>query len=603
MAQIIKVYTTKPLPESAELIEKGGKWFYPWKRSGKTVLCSVAPCKTKFRIESRKWYAQYRDADGTVKRRPAFTDKRASEKFAEDLEAKAIRRKMGLPGSTQSIFDLELKELIIRFDGYLRSKNNTKHHCNQTIRRIEKIFAGAKISVWGQISPTNVLSWLAEQREVGEIGIKTSNYYLTSVKEFCNWAVADGIVSENPLRGAKPMNSDGDVRRKRRAISSEEFERLILAARTGESIQCVTGEERALLYIVAAWTGFRRGELASLTRSQIKLDDSQPTIVVGAAYSKRRRQDTIPIHPVVADELRRWFEMYPKKDNEIVFSLTSANGYLRATSKMMAIDLASAKVVWIEEANDEEERNRREESDFLAYRSDDIIFADFHANRHTFITNLGKARVLPKLAQSLARHSDIRLTFNVYSHVGMAEQSEAVAMIPGPTPASIAPLVTKPMLKPEESSDKDLGKKTSATPLVDAFRAKQKEARLSRKRESRTDGPISSEKADLGESVADAVGEMTTKGAPKSSVSKHAQADKVRSSQAVAEDDDPNSFALQFALARDGGCHLGAFGDSMSHAEEPSGVVTQTHELSGVGVDCRRITDKKESSPGRGASN
>ena len=104
MAQVIKVYTTKPLPAGAEIISRGDKFFYAISRGGKTVLCTVTPCKTKFRIESKKWYAQYRHSDGTMKRRPAFTDKRASLKLAEDLEARATRRKMGLPGSTDSIF-------------------------------------------------------------------------------------------------------------------------------------------------------------------------------------------------------------------------------------------------------------------------------------------------------------------------------------------------------------------------------------------------------------------------------------------------------------------------------------------------------------------
>ena len=86
MAQVIKVYTTKPLPSGAELISRGDKFFYAISRGGKTVLCAVTPCKTKFRIESKKWYAQYRHSDGTMKRRPAFTDKLASLKLAEDLE-------------------------------------------------------------------------------------------------------------------------------------------------------------------------------------------------------------------------------------------------------------------------------------------------------------------------------------------------------------------------------------------------------------------------------------------------------------------------------------------------------------------------------------
>ncbi len=51
--------------------------------------------------------------------------------------------------------------------------------------------------------------------------------------------------------------------------------------------------------------------------------------------------------------------------------------------------------------------------------------------RHTFITNLCRANVPPKTAQALARHSDICLTMNTYSHVGQQEQAAAIGMLKG----------------------------------------------------------------------------------------------------------------------------------------------------------------------------
>ena len=51
---------------------------------------------------------------------------------------------------------------------------------------------------------------------------------------------------------------------------------------------------------------------------------------------------------------------------------------------------------------------------------------DFHALRHTFISRLVKAGVHPKLAQDLARHSDIKLTMNRYTHTLIEDRAEAV---------------------------------------------------------------------------------------------------------------------------------------------------------------------------------
>ena len=70
-----------------------------------------------------------------------------------------------------------------------------------------------------------------------------------------------------------------------------------------------------------------------------------------------------------------------------------------------------------------EELKRRLKSDFLCYCNHDGLYADFHSLRHWFITGLARAGVSPKMAQTLARHSDIRLTLGVYTHVELPDRS------------------------------------------------------------------------------------------------------------------------------------------------------------------------------------
>ena len=78
------------------------------------------------------------------------------------------------------------------------------------------------------------------------------------------------------------------------------------------------------------------------------------------------------------------------------------------------------------------ERKRREASDFLAYQNHAGLFADFHSCRHLFITSLERAGIRPKVAQTLARHSDVRLTLGVYTHVDLPDQTAAISVLPGP---------------------------------------------------------------------------------------------------------------------------------------------------------------------------
>lgn len=435
MAHLFKVKTTKPIPDDADIVTKDGEKYVRLRRGGRTSLHPVAKGGKRYTQESRKWYVQYKDSEGAWKRVAGYTDKDATAQLAAELERQSERQEAGLADSYRKGKSETLKSHLEGFKKYLESKSNTEKHVVQTNNRVKKVISECKFVRWRDIKPDKLRDWLAEQRRSGNMGIKTSNHYLSAFKEFCNWLVRDGHTPSNPVAYLQALNAQTDVRRQRRALSAEEFEALVAAAADGPSVQNMSGPDRAMLYVLAAWTGYRRQELASLTRSSFKLNSSPPKVNVSAAYSKRRRQDVVPLHPEVAKRLKSW--LATKKDlpaGQPVFDLLTPSGGLRRTSKMMMVDLERAREAWIKEADkNKKEQKRRKESDFLTYQDENGMYADFHANRHTFISNLAKSGVSPKVAQTLARHSDINLTMNVYSHVQMEEQAAAAAAL-GPPP-------------------------------------------------------------------------------------------------------------------------------------------------------------------------
>jgi Site-specific recombinase XerD len=206
-----------------------------------------------------------------------------------------------------------------------------------------------------------------------------------------------------------------------------------------------------MLYIFAAMTGFRRSELGRLTLRSFDLTAIPPTVRIEAACSKHRRLDVQVLHPELVERLVKWvitqrFSIANGGGMDVflslqqnamqaavpLFPIVAKNGGVeRQTSDMMVHDLGAARRAWIHEVDCVEERHRREESDFLRYRNSDGKYADFHGLRHTFISNLGRAGVSPKTAQVLARHSDISLTMNIYSHVDQAAQADAINLLPG----------------------------------------------------------------------------------------------------------------------------------------------------------------------------
>ena len=58
------------------------------------------------------------------------------------------------------------------------------------------------------------------------------------------------------------------------------------------------------------------------------------------------------------------------------------------------------------------------------------LFADFHALRHTYITNLARNGVPLVTAQKLARHSTPMLTAQRYTHIDLQDQNVAVDRLP-----------------------------------------------------------------------------------------------------------------------------------------------------------------------------
>jgi integrase/recombinase XerD len=252
---------------------------------------------------------------------------------------------------------------------------------------------------------------------------------------FISWLVRDRRTPSDPLMHLSRVNVQTDRRHDRRALTQEEFSLLVNAARNGKSVEGISGPDRAMMYVLAAWTGFRRGEIGSLTLRSLKLDDDPPTATVAACYSKRRRTDTQVLHPEVVRQLKDWLAAKRHVDPDMPLFLVSGRvpgGIQRKTSKMIERDLIAAREKWLKEAKIEGELQRRLKTDFLCYCNHDGLFADFHSMRHLFITGLARAGVLPKMAQTLARHSDIRLTLGVYTHIELPDRALAIESLPAP---------------------------------------------------------------------------------------------------------------------------------------------------------------------------
>ncbi|HEY7315276.1 MAG TPA: tyrosine-type recombinase/integrase [Gemmataceae bacterium] len=232
--------------------------------------------------------------------------------------------------------------------------------------------------------------------------MQTRNHYIQHVKQFVRWCVPDRLPF-NPLAKLKGGNVNTDRRHDRRELSPEEQGKLIAVTEASHVIRYkLDGPSRAMLYDLAFATGFRRGELRSLTRESFDLNAG--TVTIGAAYSKHRRQDVQPLPPGLVERLRQWFAagrpLWP--------NLT------QHTARMLKADLNAAGIPYVVQG------------------PDGPLYADFHSTRHSFISAICRTDAPIKALVETARHGDPRLTLKRYAKTRLHDKANVVAQLPDP---------------------------------------------------------------------------------------------------------------------------------------------------------------------------
>lgn len=367
--------------------------------------------------------------DHTGRRRWArgTSEKASTQRIASKLENDADLRRRGIidPAAEQLADHARtpLQKHLAEYQRMLESKGGTERHVRATVRIIQEAIDALEWKGVRDIAPEALAAHLAAMKSAGRAA-RTLNWRLTAVRGFSAWLAKSGRLAADPLRILSRQNEAKDRAFERRALTDEELARLIGAAEADGDRQRfgLSGTARAMLYRVAVGSGFRVGELKSLTPASFDLAGDYPTVTVEAAYSKRRRRDLQLIRPDLADVLASWLARMPR--NERIFRLA------RREADMIRRDLRAARLAWRREATTFAERRSRKQSAFLAAVDHAGRVVDFHALRHTFITRLALAGVSPKVAQTLARHSTITLTMDRYAHVGLQDHAGALAALP-----------------------------------------------------------------------------------------------------------------------------------------------------------------------------
>jgi integrase len=365
------------------------------------------------RKRGRIWYYRFSDADGVKRERRGCSDRRATEEMARAAESEAAMCRAGLVDPKEAGYRRHaarpLAEHVREWGEHLASKGNTGAYARKSSTRAARVLALARVDRIGDMQPSRIQSAAAELRVRG-LSLETCNHHLRAIKGFSRWLWRDGRAREDALAHLALFNPKTDRRHDRGALSAAEFDALIRATRVAPPFRGLSGEDRVMLYLVAAYTGLRAKELDSLTTASFDLDSPRPTVRVRASCTKNGDEANLPLRADLAALLRRYLS--GRAPDAPAWPRSS---WPSRAADMLKGDLGRAGVDYVD---------------------GDGHYRDFHSLRHRFGTELATANVPPKVAQALMRHSTISLTLDRYSHVGLHDTAGALDKLPAlPDPA------------------------------------------------------------------------------------------------------------------------------------------------------------------------
>ena len=335
---------------------------------------------------SKKWQIDYSDQHGRRVRETAYTDKAASEKLLRDRVRAVERCLAGLPPEDdrtgQSVAVKEMAQAFLDF----QKADGVSPKWIQTCRfRLMKL---VRESDWRVMEDITTASAEAAIRCVGQ-SPSTLRQYQQLLKTWLGWCTKAGHLAQNPVENL-PLISKG-IRETRRALTEAELSCLLHHAPAS----------RSLKYRFLVFTGLRRTEAKLATWDWLDLEAEQPFLTIPAIASKSKKADTIPLHESLIGPLRTLKADNKAQQRDRIFdSIPEVETYRRdcVSAGVDAVDASGRPLT-------------------------------LHGLRTTFATMLCRSGVPAAVARVLLRHSDVRLTLEIYTDLVPKDAAEGIAKL------------------------------------------------------------------------------------------------------------------------------------------------------------------------------
>ena len=385
--------------------------------------------RTGKKCQAGKLYIDITDHNRLRHKIPAFADRRLSECLGRNIEAlincrisglepdnklnqwietlpESLLRKLvswGLMDGQRAEITKLLTEHIEDYAKVLGAKGFSGDYVVRTKNRLKKIIKDCRFNFFRDITKSAVEVYSGKLKADG-YGSTSRGHYLDTLKTFLNWAQLDQRINNNSLATLEKPARDSE---RKGVLTPEQFIHLI--KRTAEKnvlIGRTTGQERAMLYVLAGTTGLRRKELLNLSWDDINLSDGNAFVRVKASIAKNGKEAQQPIPRAMVALLQALKARIRPNDTDRVF--VSFGRWIN-TAGLIRDDLTAAEI-------SQKDRDGNE--------------ICFHSLRNSYISFLANSATPAKVIQKLARHSDPRLTFNTYARTFEDAEQKAISFLP-----------------------------------------------------------------------------------------------------------------------------------------------------------------------------
>ena len=331
MGDIFRPSYHRAIPADAKIIVRDGVRYARFRsKKGQVVEGEVLPDGKRCRMQTRDLYARIRVASGRTRRVPlGVTNQEAARQLRAKLQLEADQSKAGmidelathrrrpLIGSMKSlpdrkhkrdrfgrIYELasnqtlnDLKQAIGEshlgdYAVHLQATGRSQPHIWETVRVIRRLAIACGFQYSDDLLASELDRYLVSLIQANK-SRRTRNGALKGIRALIRWMIRTDRLVKDPFKAITVVNEGADPRRRhRRALTPQEFSKLIKATETSTtSVESVSGPMRAMLYLLAAATGLRRKELASLAWTHVSLDGNPPYVHVPTASTKAKRDE------------------------------------------------------------------------------------------------------------------------------------------------------------------------------------------------------------------------------------------------------------------------------------------------------------------------